>query len=204
MRVDSSAAAIWSTFLDQYRDATFGPWFRAGRVKLAPQDVSAPLIEDLEAWTLGDPGNPAFTPPGKSPRSAADVMRTAFTTAVRQLSSKLGPDPTRWQWGRIHQRQIRSLALIKSLGFGPAPSRGDRFTPDAAPGNPSRAGPSERMVVDFGSQSLAIVPGGQSENPVGSWYDDRIPLWWEGRYQPMLDYQQARSAAGSVPWSLRP
>lgn len=48
------------------------------------------LVEDLEAWTVSDPGNQAFTPPGAARRTAAQLMRSAFGTAVAQLSARLG------------------------------------------------------------------------------------------------------------------
>jgi len=93
MSADSAPAAIWYSFWSDYLSAVFQPWWKAARVPVAKDPGALALTpgqqecldEDLEAWTLAAPGNPAFTPPGGTPRTAAQVMRSAFGTAVAQL-----------------------------------------------------------------------------------------------------------------------
>ena len=53
------------------------------------------LDQVLEAWTVSDPGNAAFTPPGSPRRTAADVLRAAFAAAVSHLAATAGPDSVR-------------------------------------------------------------------------------------------------------------
>ena len=45
-----------------------------------------------------------------------------------------------------------------------------------------------------------VYPGGQSENPASPWYDNQVPLWWDGRYLPMPG--PPRPVAGSLTWTL--
>lgn len=193
MDAQSAAASIWYAFLGAYLKGVFGPWWTAKRV---PTDVDPSLLdlstmaipfrEALEHWTLNDPGNAAFSPPGGPQRDAPAVMRAAFNSAVAQLSASLGPDPTTWTWGRLHQREVPSFTGADALGYGPYPAGGDPWTVDAAGGGMTASfGPTWRLVVAWENGGAGttemIYPGGQSEDPTSPWYDNLIPLWRDGR-----------------------
>jgi penicillin amidase len=183
--------------------ATFDPWWKSHNVKVDRAELNDALGQDLEAWSLRQPTNPAFTLVG-SAQNAQDVMKAAFHDTVSLLGTRLGSDPAAWTWGRIHTRELENLAQISGLNYGPVADRGDANTPLAAPDFPSTHGPSWRMVVDWGAGSFnAIYPGGQSENPASSWYTNRVTTWLDGRYAPMLDSTQAAAAPGAVTWSLQ-
>ena len=211
MAAGSAAATIWWTFWRDYLSDVFQPWWNHAHVPTAKDpgglDVSAErqssLDEDLEAWTLGDPANPAFTPPSGPPRTAPQVIRSAFATAVAQLASRLGGAPHGWTWGRIHSRAFPALSGSDGLGYGPRADGGDPFTPDAADGGlTASTGPSWRMIVTLsaaGVSARGVYPGGQSENPASPWYDNLVPLWWDGRYLPLPVPGQP---AGSLTWRL--
>jgi penicillin amidase len=196
-----AAPAIWWTFWWEYRDLTFKPWWDAGRVPVSRSDVSGALDQDLETWTLQDPRNSVFTPPGASPQTALDVMVKAFGAALDTLTRQLGPDIGTWQWGRIHSRTVTSLLRVNQLSWGPRPASGDSRTVNAAGGT---SGPSWRLIVDWNSkQALGIYPGGQSENPVSPWYQNLVGVWWRGEYLPLLSGDEARAAGGSVSWNFQ-
>jgi penicillin amidase len=204
MEINSPAATIWWTFWQSYLAATFDSYWHSRDVKVARSEVNDALGQDLEAWTLGDPNNPAFKYGGSS-NSAFDVMRTAFTSANSTLTKQFGSDPSAWTWGKVHQRVIENLAQVAGLNYGPRPDRGDANTPLAAPDFPSTHGPSWRMVVDWGAGTFqAIYPGGQSENPASAWYNDRVDTWFNGKYASMLTAEAAAKAGGAVSWSLQP
>ncbi|HEU5380844.1 MAG TPA: penicillin acylase family protein [Ktedonobacteraceae bacterium] len=219
MDMNSPAASIWWTFWTHYLTDTFDPWWQAAHVPVAAHsDLAitpgqAPLNEDLEMWTLHDPTNAAFTLPDGTRRDASTVMLQAFQESVALLSKKLGNDPTQWQWGKLHTRQIDSLLRTDTLNYGPQAAGGDTWTLLAAGGSavsqsdptlrPSSHGPSWRIIVDWGSgQAEGSYPGGQDENPVSPWYENQITRWWNGQYYPMLDAPAARQQAGSVTWTL--
>ena len=205
MDANSQAASIWSAFWDAYLSETFKPWWTANKVPVDRDRFKEVLSEDLEVWTLRDPQNAAFTPPGSAPRTAQDVMISAFASALDALTRKLGPDPKSWQWGRQHSRRIGSLVGISSLDFGPVPTGGDQWTLNVAGGEPSTHGPSWRFVMDWGTgKAYGIYPGGQAENPASPWYRNRVDGWLKGRYEPMLDAASASRQAGSVRWELAP
>ncbi len=213
MTARSAAASVWWTFWSDYLTAVFQPWWHTagvpvhrdrGGLKVSPDQAS--LDEVLETWTLRDPGNATFTAPGGPRRTAPQVMRAAFATAVAHLSSRLGAAPSHWAWGRLHSRQFPSLTQADALGYGPRAAGGDPWTVDAADGGlVATQGPSWRMIAAWtgpgAGTAQGIYPGGQSENPASPWYEDQVADWWNGRYLPM---PPAGSAAGVIRWTLRP
>jgi penicillin G amidase len=213
MAEQSSAASIWWTFWSDYLAKVFQPWWSAAKVPVhldtAGLQVGADqfsLDEVLQKWTLTDPGNLAFTPPGGSSGSAASAMRAAFITAVNHLASSLGPKPDTWAWGRLHARQFPSLTGAPGLGYGPRAAGGDPWTVDAAEGDlTSNIGPSWRMIVAWdgrnGPVAEGIYPGGQSESPYSTWYTNLVADWWNGKYMEMT---VPGMPAGPIRWELQP
>ncbi len=210
MGAGAPAATVWWPFWGDYLSAVFQPWWNQAKVPtdsdregLAVSVDQASLDEDLEAWTLGDPANPAFTLPSGERRTAPQVMRQAFATAVAHLSSVLGGTPSQWTWGRLHSRAFPALSGTNGLGYGPRAAGGDPFTPDVANGGlTATSGPSWRMIVTLspaGVSAQGVYPGGQSENPASPWYQDQVPLWWDGRYLPV---PVPGRPAGSLTWTL--
>jgi len=155
METDSQAASIWWTFWESYLSETFDPWWKSRAVPVSRQELDKYLGQALEAWTLKDPTNRAFSAPGKGSRTATDAQRKAFHTTVSTLLTKLGQDPKTWKWGRLHTRYLENLARIKGISYGPRADRGDAHTPMVAGGQPSTSGPSWRMVVDWGARAFS-------------------------------------------------
>ncbi len=214
MAENSAAASVWSSFLSDYLSAVFQPWWSANKVpvQLDPFDLSLsslpmPLLEDLQAWAVNDPGNEAFSPPGGHARDEPAVMRAAFAEAVSQLSRRLGPNPSSWRWGRLHSRSIPSITGSAALGYGPYPAGGDPRTVDAADGGmDSSFGPSWRMVVDWigtgKSTAESVYPGGQSDDPASPWYQNLLAYWRKGQY--LATPVAVRPPGGVAVWTLRP
>ncbi len=214
MAATSAAATIWWTFWTDYLKAVFQPWWTAAKVPvtkdragLSVSPAQFSLDEDLQAWTLHDPANAAFSPPQGPHRDAAAVMRAAFAAAVGHLASVLHGQPAGWAWDRVHSRQFPSLTQAPALGYGPRGSGGDPWTVDAAEGGMvSRQGPSWRMIVAWTGPGRAagegVYPGGQSENPASPWYVDQVSAWWDGRYLPMPP--AGGFTAGRWDWRLLP
>jgi penicillin G amidase len=214
MDASSPVATIWWAFWSQYLSQVFQPWWTKGKVpvhldpdNLALASQPGPLQQDLELWTLHEPANPAFTPPGGTAGDAPSAMRKAFARAVASLAKSLRGAPGTWTWGRVHSRVIPSLTGAGSLGYGPYPAGGDPRTVNAADnGLQSDFGPSWRMVITWtgpgAATGEAIYPGGQSEDPSSPWYDNLVGPWRNGRYLPLLSGRDPRP--GGVAWTLRP
>jgi penicillin amidase len=213
MTATSTAASVWWTFWNDYLFTVFQPWWSAAKVPAtggtagpAVSSLVPSLDEDLEAWTLNDPDDAAFSGPSGARGDATSAMRTAFERAVADLSRQLGASPADWQWGSLHTRSIPSLTGANGLGYGPFPAGGDPWTANAADGGmDSSYGPSWRMVARWTGQSSAeaeaIYPGGQSENPASPWYDNLVQDWWDGRLLPLPTTEPSRSG---ITWTLRP
>ncbi len=222
MDVNSASAAIWWTWWNDYVIATFQPWWNASQVPvhLDPDGLTVgsgefSLDQDLEHWTLRDPRDRVFTPPGAATQTAATVLANALSTAMSSLRSKPGGSPASWQWGKLHSRWYPSLVAPHGLGYGPVPSGGDPWTVDAAYGLPdATAGPSWRMIVRWAGKSgrgagtaVGLYPGGQSENPASPWYEDLMAGFTQGTYLPLPaagDVPPARTPSGAARWELVP
>jgi penicillin G amidase len=220
METGSAAASIWWTFWQAYLAQSFDPWWKAKNVTVDRHELDNALGQDLEAWALA--GIALCQPPGPCPSAAVcppgamcpipstfqpvnPALVQAFRAAFSSLTSILGPDPASWTWGRIHTRELENLAQVSGLSYGPLPDRGDGNTPLAAGGSPSTHGPSWRMVVDWGTHTFnGIYPGGQSENPASTWYENKVDSWWNGLYAPMLSADQAAFAPGAATWAMQP
>ena len=138
MGAGSAAASLWWTFWSDYLSAVFQPWWNQAHVPVAEDRDGLAVVgrarlsldEDLEAWTLGDPANPAFAAAvGARGRTAPQVMRQAFATAVAHLSSELGGAPPNWAWGRLHSRAFPALSGAERPGVRAAAPRAATRSP---------------------------------------------------------------------------
>ncbi len=208
MTQDSVQASIYYTFWDRYLRLTFGPWWKHYGVpsKTNPDLVIGPgftpLDEDLQAWTLNSSASPFLKNPvtGRQ-RTTAELMRAALKGALQTLKKQYGKDPANWLWGTLHTRTFYSVSGVAALARGPYPSDGDFITPDAATPEPnSTHGPSWRMIADLGNlnRSVAIYPGGQSENPLSPHYADMLPYWLSYQYWPLVFERTPRAGATTV------
>ena len=93
MDVTSGAASIWWTFWSEYLTDVFRPWWTAAKVPVSldpaglaigPDQFS--LDEVLEAWTLGDQQNAAFSPPPAASSASATPPDWASASATPRAS----------------------------------------------------------------------------------------------------------------------
>lgn len=132
------------------------------------------------------------------------VLLDSLRTATDELAARLGPEPARWSWGRLHQARwepaVAPLAdpeLRAQMSIGPLQTPGSASTPRAQTYRASdfsvTAGASVRMVMDVGGwdNSVVINTPGQSGDPYSAHYRDLFPLWAEGSYVPLAFSRQA-------------
>ncbi len=188
---DSAAAAyfnaVWAallniTFADEMPEGTRpdggNRWFEVVRTLL--QDPQDPWWDNRS------------TPDVVETRD--EVIRQALVKARLDLTSILGKDPTRWQWGQLHRLRLVStplgglgstLPLHPLLNRGPIQLAGgtsivDAQGWDAASGNYDvNWGPSMRMVVDLADldRSRWVNQTGQSDHPGQEYYADQLDAW---------------------------
>ncbi len=132
--------------------------------------------------------------------SRNDILRKAFSGAVREMVGNYGKDTSRWEWGEMHAAIFRNQTLGESgvgpiealFNRGPFPTGGGEAIVNAT-GWSVRDGyatnwlPSMRMIVDLGNldHSLSVHTTGQSGHAYHPHYADLAPLWAGLQYYPM-------------------
>ena len=127
------------------------------------------------------------------------LLLDTLSAAYRETKQLLGPDPTKWQWGRLHH-SLPAHPLLSAfegsvrekLQVGPFPKSGGPHTPNQSAYRTTdfrqTGGPSFRAVMDVGNwdNSRAVNYPGQSGNPDDAHYRDLASLWLKGEYFPLL------------------
>ncbi len=193
MAADSAAAALFEVWFGAHlRHAVVAAVVPAAAVtRVGAGDVGRVLqvLEGHGGWLTGE----------RRHRLLVDSL----ARALADIQQRLGPDPTQWQWGRLHHAVFAHPLTARldvdardRLTVGSWPLGGSAFTPMAAAYRASDyrlvSGASFRMVADVGNwdASMAINTPGQSGDPASPHYRDLAPLWAEGRYFP-LAYSRA-------------
>jgi len=132
-------------------------------------------------------------PPEWFGRPWPEEIAAALTQAVRTLQERFGSKPAGWAWGHIRPLILRHPLgvrppLDRLLNLGPFPAGGDSTTVSPmgtrlidVTGNP-RGLANLRMVLDVGNweESVFVLAGGQSGNPLSPHYNDMLTLWQRG------------------------
>lgn len=145
-----------------------------------------------------------------------DVLRPALRDALALLRERLGHETSSWRWGALHHvRFAHPLARMPGLAplFVPAEHElgGDEQTVlqagfDARDGFDAAVVPSWRVVVDLADvdRSVAVLPTGQSGDPVSPHWKDQFELWIAGELRPAPFTRPAVEAAAVAALRLEP
>jgi len=185
MRVDEVAPTVFATWLKLFVKATFSDEFEMAGV----EDVKVPLSM-LEYFVKAYPGTGAHwfddqTTPEVEDRDT--IMAYAFKKAVKKLSEELGSDVSSWRWGKLHKLEAEHAmgSVLPWLNYPALELDGYSDCVNNLGGVGVSHGPSWRQIIDFGGESLCVIPGGQSGSPFSPHYYDQLELWAEGDYKPM-------------------
>ncbi|MGE5286596.1 MAG: penicillin acylase family protein [Micromonosporaceae bacterium] len=199
-----------------------------GQVAMEPFSGTFPtqiMYGTVLSWIQHDPGNPFFSLPDGTKRNATTVLRLAFRETVQYMTKKYGPDISKWRYGAHFDRVFPSLLSVKAFDAGPYPAAGDprtvssgvpvtsvqeatggnalvnsSYTTNAAALNRLTTGASWRFIIDWGTGQVgAVLPGGDSENPISPWYRNGIPIWLKGGLLPVREGATADRAA-AIRW----
>jgi penicillin amidase len=129
--------------------------------------------------------------------SCADFRTKTLRDALSFLRARLGHDPSRWRWERLHRARfphgvfeaVSALRPLFSLETGQG---GDASTVNVGAYRLDGSfrmtdGPSYRQIVDLSDppRSLLVHTTGQSGNVFDRRYRDLLPLWKDGDYLTM-------------------
>jgi penicillin amidase len=224
MTVDSAAATISEFLLADLQMRVFGlaigdPTLLANYTGTSTQPVlpttsygirSLPLLLHLLAGK-----DPTWLQTMPADRSAPvptweAILRDSLDAVCARLRRRLGPDPQRWLWGRVHRtRFIHALGRVPPLGrvfdAGPVPTGGSRDTVNSSAvileerGLVAAFGAAFRLIVDTGDWDGArvLIAPGQSGHPASPQYRPHVEAWRRGLYH-QLPFSPAAVAATAV------
>ena len=141
---------------------------------------------------------------GADPIGGRDkLLANSLEQAVAELTRRLGPDPSQWQYGQAkYHRAVIHHPLSSALNtetralvdVGPMPRGGDSYTVTATGGTDNQtSGGSLKMIADLDDwdHSVALNNPGQSGDPRSPHYRDLFELWARGKYFPIF-YTRSR------------
>jgi penicillin amidase len=216
---ESSDAALFEVWLEKIQAAIADRFNQAngvrlqelgGRYKELPPDVIFRILENpgsAGAQQAQDPPSPEGPASagllGSNPSATRDqLLSDTLKSAREKLAELLGPDSSRWTWGKLHVVRFRH-ALDQQPGakdlfdLGPLPRPGDEYTVNATGTSGASydqvSGASYREILDTSDwdRSRTVNTPGQSGQPGSPHYSDLVQLWDLGRYFPLLYSREA-------------
>lgn len=200
---DSAAAAFFASVWGNLLRLTFWDDMPEG---FAP-DGDSRWIE-MVADLIDDPQNPWWDDRStiNVVESRDEVLIQALTNARLQLTVRLGKDPSRWEWSKLHEVELvhpvlggTSVPFPVNMLANPRPIAVDggsahvnatawdaRIWEDGHPMFTVSSVPSMRMVVDLGDldASTWVNLTGISGHPGSVHYTDQLRAWAQGRSYP--------------------
>jgi penicillin amidase len=121
------------------------------------------------------------------------MILKSMNDAIADLTKRLGNDPQKWEWGKVHTMTIKNPlgSVLPFLNLNPMPHPGDDWTINSGywvKANPfdMLEGGAIRIVVDMSdiSTMTLISPAGQSGHYLSPYYSDQAELWNNGQQIP--------------------
>ncbi|RJR41531.1 MAG: penicillin acylase family protein [Desulfobacteraceae bacterium] len=204
---ESAGAAIYSVLFQRLLENTFkdelGPLMRGfSGIGLIAIDSLNRFVEHSRTILLdlmSSPESPWFDDiETQEKEHLSHILEKSLLETRRFLEERLGPDPSRWKWGRLHSVEVshvlgRGKPLDRLLNLGPYEGGGDFSTvwqTGRMPGmNFSLKGWSaaNRHIYDLREwdESLGSIVPGQSGIPFSRHYADQMDLWLKVGHHPL-------------------
>jgi len=129
--------------------------------------------------------------------SASDIIKSAFLEAIDEILDQRGPDPSTWQYGKVHHLthehamgEVEILGDFFNVGRYEVPSAKDalckyEFKLTDSVDFEVFSGPAMRVSVDFEdvNSSESILPTGQSGNVFSPYYDNQADMYHSGEFR---------------------
>ncbi len=128
-----------------------------------------------------------------------DIISASFIDAVDFLQRKLGKNPSKWQWGKIHTITFdhpfgeKNKILKWIFSRGPYSTSGSPISICKQQWHYNepynvKSGASTRQVINLADiyNAYSVIPTGNSGRIFNSHYDDQIKLWLNGEYHEVF------------------
>ncbi len=205
---DSAAAALFEIWLTKLTPAVFKRHIPEAAWRAVAGRIS--LLKTIEAFK--NPSPRWFG--GEDARGARDaVLLNSLEEAVKEARERLGGDPSKWRWGKLHVAPFTHALSTDSerralFDLPPVERGGDGNTVNNTSGSNFRQnhGASFREILDVSDwdRSVATSVPGQSGQPGSKHFGDMLPLWAEGTYFPLLYSKQKIEAMAKQRLTLEP
>jgi penicillin G amidase len=218
----SAAAAVYEVAAGELAREVIEPLLGKKLYDIYRGNYSSSGIFSVLLGVVAEPQAPFFgLASGADGTAARDAtLALALRHAMADLRATLGGDPTRWQWGTLHEAHFNHpLASTWPLSYlfatTPVERPGDGVTVSVGgdggfsndpPSYDQRTVSSMREIIDLSDfdRSLWVTTTGESGQPMSPHYSDLIPLWDQNRYQAMDYTPEAQARAGVDALSLEP
>lgn len=187
---DSAAAALYEVYMEELRKAVVH--------QVAPPRLWFLARNFTDYQVLNVLSNPKAYDFGDNPEAERNrLLERTLEAAAERLSLLEGPDPTKWNWGKLHFAQFHHSLSPAIKDLGPVPRSGDGETVGATgfygDSFEQVAGASYREILDLSDwdKSVAINTPGQSGEPGSPHYSDLLPLWSKDVYFPLTYSDEA-------------
>jgi penicillin amidase len=205
---DSAAAALFEIWLTKLPPAVFKRHIPEAAWRAVAGRISP--LKTIEALKNPSPGWFGV----EDARGGRDtVLLTGLEEAVKETRERLGDDPSKWRWGKLHVAPFTHALSTDAerwalFNLPPVERGGDGNTvlATSGPGFRQTHGASFREILDVSDwdRSMATNVPGQSGQPGSKHYGDLLPLWAEGKYFPLLYSRQKVEAMAKQRLTLEP
>ncbi len=196
MDAGSAAASIFEFMYNSFTKCVFADelgevlFQKFHSTKSVSRTATETVFDDPASIWYDNTGTPGVT------ESFDDNAWCAFSEAVMELESRMGPEPAEWSWGKIHKLELAhpmSSVRILEKAFDLNPNAfavGGSFhtVSPYSYGNDGRYisnhGSSQRHIFDLSNwdNSLTVIPTGISGIPASRHYCDQTDLYVSGKY----------------------
>ena len=140
------------------------------------------------------------------------IIEDAFDRSVKDLILQFGPDPTKWQWKKVHFLEIEhpigmQKPFNKIFNIGPYTDKGGIETLNNQSFEMNKKGvykvnlaPALRRTIDFADpeNGYSISPSGQSGNFMSGYYSDQTKMYINGQVRKeMMNRKEIESTYNS-------
>ncbi|MDP2920545.1 MAG: penicillin acylase family protein [Dehalococcoidia bacterium] len=195
---DSPAAALYQVFLQKLLGKVFACTKKLPSAEVVMERWGLTYLAKLARLIAADDRALLELNEGTKGKTWEQVIDESLQEAGGFLTGKLGKDPEKWAWGKLHRQTFvhnlgrkppyDKLFNIESAGLG---GDGTTVFNTGGPyltGFEPTVGVSFRMILDFAdlAHSWWVLPPGQSGHPFSPHYSDGVEPWQKVEYYPML------------------
>ena len=175
MRIDEVAPSVFVKWVERFKVNLLSNYTDDSQLRdyLTLQSIMRMIVADEDTNGLGVQG----------------CVVQSLIEAVEKLCNEYSSEISEWKWGKINSTNITHPlgAKISEFNQPQLPADGYSYCVNPGAGRNVYSNASWRHIIDVGDKtnSLCILPGGESGVPASKHYGDQLELYLDGRYKTM-------------------